>query len=294
MIGTQLIGSTRQSEPAAAGGRAALTGATRTIRQQGWGRVFLSLLVILLLVGISLPGLAAAAGETKKLVYDEAGLLTQDEYNELNAMANEYGAERETDIIIYTSPNEAGADVMKMTQDFYDEMGPGYDKQHGNAVILTLDMNNREIYLAGFYKAKEYLGDSRLDKIRNRITPNLSDGNYEQAFATYIKTAHDYMGYKPGVNPDNILFKLWFQVIVAIAIGGGIVSWMAYNAGGRVTVQRQTYEDGSTSGVLDHRDQYIRTTVTRRKIEKSSSGGGGGGGGTTGGGHSHSGSRGSF
>jgi uncharacterized protein len=253
----------------------------------------LPLLVIFLLLGISFPGFAAAAGETKKLVYDEAGLLTQDEYNELNAMANQYGAERETDIIIYTSPNEAGADVMKMTQDFYDEMGPGYDKQHGNAVILTLDMNNREIYLAGFYKAKTYLGDARLDKIRNRITPNLSDGNYEQAFATYIKTAHDYMGYKPGVNPDNILFKLWFQVIVAIAVGGGIVGWMAYNAGGRVTVQRQTYEDGSTSGVLDHRDQYIRTTVTRRKIEKSSSSGGGGGG-TTGGGHSHSGSRGSF
>jgi len=272
--------------------RARISRPTRLIRLT---RLILPLLAVLLLLGFGQPGTAAAA-ETKKLVYDEAGLLTQEEYNELNAMANEYGAERETDIIIYTSPNEAGADVMRMTEDFYDELGPGYDKQHGNAVILTLDMNNREVYLAGFYKAEDYLDDGRLDKIRNKITPSLSDGNYEQAFATYIKTAHDYMGYRPGVNPDNILFKLWFQAAVAITIAGAVVGMMAYQSGGRVTVQRQTYEDGGTSGVLDHRDQYIRTTVTRHKIEKSSSGGGdgGGGGGTSSGGHSHSGSRGSF
>ncbi|MBC8079502.1 MAG: TPM domain-containing protein, partial [Gorillibacterium sp.] len=227
-------------------------------------------------------------------VYDEAGLLSQEEYDRLNLMANEYGAKRETDIVIYTSNNTESMDVMKMTQDFYDEHAPGYDKSHGNAVILTMDMKNREIYLAGFYKAKEYLDDGRLDKIRNKITPYLTSGDYELAFEKYIKTAHKYMGFRPGANPDNILFNGWFQLAVSLGIAGIIVGLMAYHSGGRVTVDRRTYEDAGTSGILEQQDQYIRTTVTKRKIEKSSGGGSGGGGGTSGGGHSHSGSRGSF
>lgn len=235
-----------------------------------------------------------AAAELKTLIYDEAGLLTQDEYNELNVMANKYGAERETDMIIYTSNNDENIDVMVMTQDFYDEQAPGYDKAHGNAVILTMDMRNRDFYLAGFYKGKEYLDDGRLDKINAKITPDLANGDYKLAFEKYITTAHRYMGFEPDVNPDNILFIGWFQLAVSLGVGGLIVGLMAYRSGGRVTVNRQTYEDASTSGVLDHRDQYLRTTTTRRKIEKNNGGGSGGGGGTTGGGHSHSGSRGSF
>ncbi|TCZ75460.1 hypothetical protein E0485_17160 [Paenibacillus albiflavus] len=236
--------------------------------------------------------MAAAAGE-KKLIYDDAKLLTPQEYNELNTMANEYGAKRETDFIIITTKNTDNIDIEKMTGDFYDQNGPGYDKPHGNAAILALDMRNRDVYLAGFYKAKAYLDDGRLDKIRNKITPDLSDGNYKLAFETYIKTSYKYMGFEPGVNPDNILFNIWVQLGGALAIGGIVVGIMAYRSGGRVTVNSHTYEDASTSGIVDRQDQYIRTTVTKRKIEKSS-GSGSGGGGITGGGHSHSGSRGKF
>lgn len=236
----------------------------------------------------------AAAADAKPLIYDEAGLLLPEERESLQAMAAQYGAERETDMIVFTTLNPDNIDVMKLTQDFYDEKAPGYDKPHGNAVLLTMDMKNREVYLAGFYKAEQYLDDDRLDRIRSRITPDLSAGAYASAFQTYVETAHRYMGFPPGVNPDNLLFRGWFQLAVALAVAGLVVGLMAYRSGGRVTVHRQTYEDAGTSGVLKHRDQYIRTTVTKQKIVTNSGGSGGGGGGRTGGGHSHSGSRGSF
>ncbi|WP_193556091.1 TPM domain-containing protein [Paenibacillus ginsengarvi] len=240
---------------------------------------------------------AMAAKESKQLIYDDAKLLSPEQYGELNAMANRLGAKRETDIIIVTSKNDGNVDVIKMTQDFYDEHALGYDKPHGNAVILMMDMKNREVYLAGFYKAKELLDDARLKKIRTRISPDLTSGDYQLAFKTYIQTAYDYMGYRAGVNPDNLLFNIWFQLIVSLVIGGVIVWIMVRNSGGRITINRQTYEDSRTSGVLERHDQYLNTTITKQKIEKNNgrgSGGGGGGGGTTGGGHSHSGSRGSF
>jgi uncharacterized protein len=236
-----------------------------------------------------------ATTEMKPLIYDEAGLLNQEEYDVLNAMANQYGAERETDIIIYTTLNPDNRDVMKMTQDFYDDHGPGYDRSHGNAVILTMDMRNREVYLAGFYKAERYLDDDRLTKIRHEISPDLTNGNYGLAFQKYILSAHKYLAIRPGVNPDSIFFKGWLHLAVALGLAAMIVGKMVSNSGGRVTVNRQTYEDANASGVLEHRDQYLHTTTTKRKIEKSSSSSSsGGGGGTTSGGHSHSGSRGSF
>ncbi|MCM3041550.1 TPM domain-containing protein [Paenibacillus motobuensis] len=256
--------------------------------------------IILLLVGylFSPVPFATAAVETKKLIYDKANLLTEEEYLELNKLANELGAKRDTDIMLITTNNDQNLDVVAITQNFYDNQAPGYDKPHGNTVLLTLDMRNREVYIAGFYNAKQYLGDDRVDKIRGKISSDLSAGNYKQAFEEYIQSSYEYMGIKPGVNPDNILFNIWFQLGGALAIGAIVVGIMAARTGGRVTVSRRTYEDGSTSGIVGKEDRYIRTTVTKQKIEKSSgsssSSGGGGGGGITGGGHSHSGSRGSF
>lgn len=235
---------------------------------------------------------------TKTLIFDKAGLLTREEAEELNALANRLGAKRETDIIIVTTDNPDQEDVMVLTQNFYDEMAPGYDRPHGNAVILTVDMYHREIYLAGFYKAEQYLDDSRLDLIRDQIIPYLSDGDYRTAFEIYIKKAHQYMGIRPGVDPENLLFQTWFQLTISCIIGGVVVGMMAYHSGGRVTVNHRTYEDKSTSGVVKQYDRYLRTTVTKRKIPENDSRpggwGGGGGGGVTRGGHSHSGSRGSF
>lgn len=236
----------------------------------------------------------AEAANTKKTIYDFAGLLNKDEVQQLEEISNKYSSERETDFIILTTNDTKGKDIVKYMQDFYDENALGYDKPHGNTAILTIDMQHRDVYLAGFYKAKKYLDDSRLDLIREKITPDLSDGNYYDAFETFIKTSYKYMGFEPGVNPDNILFNIWFQILSSIGIAGIVVGIMLYNTGGKVTINARTYEDTNTSEVLQRKDQYIRTSISKQKIQKNDNNGGGGGGGTSSGGHSHSGSRGSF
>lgn len=269
------------------------------MKRSRWMLAMLLVLVVALTVPVQ-SALAAAAGTatTKKLIVDDAALLSQQDYDELNALANEYGAKRETDIVIYTSKNAANTEVMELTEDFYDQQAPGYDKPHGNAVILTLDMKNRQVYLAGFYKAKQYLDDGRLDKIRNKLTPDLTNGDYAGAFQTYITTAYKYMGVRPGANPDNILFNIWVQCVVALIVAGLIVGVMVFRSGGRVTVNAKTYEEAGTSKIVGEHDQYLRTTITKQKIEKKTNNGGGsgggGGGGVSKGGHSHSGSKGSF
>lgn len=252
--------------------------------------------LFLLTVYLVAPSGIVKAADDKPLIFDEANLLSPEERHELNAMAIEYGAERETDFMILTVNRVENDEVETWTENFYDEYAPGYDKPHGNTAILTIVMDTNDVHLEGYYKAEKYLDSGRLTKIRNKITPDLSRGNYKQAFEKYIKTAHRYMGFEPDMNPDNIIFNLWFQLGTAAAIGAIAVGVMAYRSGGRVTVNSRTYEDTSTSGILNQQDRYVRTTVTKQKIERntSSGSGGGGGGGVSSGGHSHSSSSGKF
>ncbi|MCJ7841994.1 TPM domain-containing protein [Lederbergia sp. NSJ-179] len=235
-----------------------------------------------------------AASATKQRIYDEAGLLTEQETEQLEALAEEYSVKRETDFIILTTKDTKGKDIIPYMEDFYDEKGLGYDQKHGNTAILTVDMQHRDLYLAGFYKAEKLLDDHRLDLIRDKITPAMSNKDYFTAFQTFILTADEYMGIRFGLSPNNLLFQLWFQALVAVGLGAVIVGGMAYTSGGRVTINNKTYEDLDTSRVLRRKDQYIRTRTTKRRKPQNNSSGSSGGGGRTSGGHSHSGSRGSF
>jgi len=256
-------------------------------------------MLLLLVFGIGLmstpQAIQAASGP---LVYDYAELLSDEEEAALAGLAARLGANRETDFIIITLDGTGGMDIQDYVAHFYDETAPGYDKPHGNAAILAIDLKERDVFLAGFGKAETRLDSGRLDKIRTKITPSLSEGDYYEAFEKYVKLAHQYMGYRPGVNPDNILFKFWFQAAVSLVVAGAAVGVMAINSGGRVTVNARTYLDETRSGIVAKHDRFINKTVTRTKIEKPSSGGGsfggGGGGGVTPGGRSFSSSRGKF
>ncbi|MEK3886003.1 TPM domain-containing protein [Bacillus sp. FSL K6-3431] len=258
-------------------------------------RMGLFLIAILLIIPV-IANNTLAANETKQHIYDSANLLNQDEIENLEEMANKYSAKRKTDFIILTTNDTEGKDIVPYMQDFYDENAPGYDKPHGNTVILTIDMQHKDVEVAGFYKGEKYLDNERATLVREKITPDLSNENYEQAFQTFITTSYNYMGIKPGISPDNILFNIWFQIIASLALAGMIVGVMVYNSGGKKTINEKTYRDINSSKVLQRKDTYIRTSTSKRKkpSNNSSSGGGRSGGGVTGGGHSHSGSRGSF
>lgn len=264
-------------------------------------KIYLKLILFVALIFTIIVSSQAGAFHTKRRIYDFAGLLNGEEIEELESISEKYSAKRETDFIILTYSDPKGKDIVEYMQDFYDEEALGYDKPHGNAAILTVDMKNREVYLAGFYKGEKYLDDYRLDLIRDKITSDLSRGDYFNAFHTFIKTSYKYMGIRPGVNPNNILFNLWFQIAASLGIAGIAVGIMALNSGGRITVNAATYQDSVNTRVIDRRDIHLRTTVTKRRKpsnNKSNSGGGSGGirsgGGVTKGGHSHSGSRGKF
>src|SRR5699024_897380 len=172
------------------------------------------------------------ASSSKSFVYDEANILTDEEIAKLDLLEVQYSEKRETEFIILTTNDTDGKDIEQYLQDFYDANAPGYDRPHGNAAILALDVDVREVYVAGFYHAEKYLDNDRIDSLLDQITPDLSDEQYYEAFQSFITISNRYMGFKPGIDPEFIFFKWWFQLLVSIGVGALIVKMMLRHTGG--------------------------------------------------------------
>lgn len=242
-------------------------------------KIFFS--TILLTLFFVVPINAAPAN----FIYDYAGILNDTDKTELEQIASKLSAETNTSLIVLTTNDTEGLYIREYMANFYDENHLGFNQSNGNTAILSLDINNRDIYLAGFHKAEEHLDNSRIDKILDKVTPYISNGDYVEGFKVYMEETSYYLELKAGYNPDNIFYKLWFQLLISVLIGALVVGIMIATRGGRVTVNHTTYADLEHSGVVNAEDRYVTTHIT--KVKKPSSNNKGGG--MTGGGTSFSG-----
>ncbi len=278
------------------------------------------LLFLLIFLLIPIQTLAS----TNQKIHDFAELLSADEVRELEAIANQYSNESQVDIVVITTRGTGGREIEIYIDDFYEERRLGYNPRHGDAVILAIDMQARDIMVASYSEARKYIDDYRAEIIRDEITPYLSEGNFFEAFKQFIELTNHYMGIEPEVQSsptptpspgyssdvnynrnhqpaeDNIFFELWFQLLASVVVGGVTVGIMGYYSSGRKTTNARTYLDEGRSAVTASHDRFVRKTVTKTKKPSSNNKGGGGGFGgggggfTGGGGRSFSGSKGKF
>ncbi|GIO25143.1 YgcG family protein [Oceanobacillus sp. J11TS1] len=255
------------------------------------------LITFSVLILLSLCILPSAFAE-KQYIYDDANIFTDNERADLEQKAAAYSEENEIDILILTKDESDGRDIGDYIDDFYDEQGPGYDKTHGDTVIMGLDFSggagDRDVDIGGFYKGEKYVDNDRAQQLANDLVPDLSADNFYDASLLYFEKVDRYMDVNPIVSPDSIFLQTWFHLLAAVIIGVIIVGSMIFNMGGRVTVNANTYLDANNSRVKSKSDRYLRKSVTKTKIQKNSGGGSGGGTRITGGGHSRSSGRAKF
>lgn len=270
----------------------------------------------------------SADSEISQHVYDKAELLSTTEQEELEQMCIDYGTKAGIDIMILTHNDPNAVYAEDYIENFEDELPVG------DRVYILLDMQNRDVFMEGYGKAETYIHSKRISAIIEEITPDLSAGNYYDAFATYIERSaaymtddselnydHDYTTGRPQSSDPNapnydatwrgdsgsgsteltdILSNVWVQLLAAIVIGIITVSVMAFHSSGRMTASSANYIEQKNSGLIGRRDDYVRTQVTRvRKPQNNNNNGGGfnaGGfrGGVSGGGRSHSSGGGKF
>ena len=254
-----------------------------------YGRVIAFLLIMLFcLFAIPMGNKADAA---KQRVYDYGNLLTASEKKNLEEKAAEYSNKRDIDFYIITHERENGnkSDAQDYLEVFYKDKL----KSKGNAAILSYidDVpGEKDLYIGGYRKAEKSLNNDRIDILLDKIVPHFANDEYAKGSEKYLDLGYQYSGIRFGLSPKSILFKTWFQLLMALGVAGIVLWSMLRNIGGRVTVNGSTYNDAGHSKVLDEYDRYITTTVTRvRKPENNDNNSMGGGGGFSGGGPSHSG-----
>lgn len=279
-------------------------------------------LAVFLVLGISCKIIAANRTSTgfvrsnpectTERVFDYADVLTREEEEQLReqiaAAENACG----TDIVIvtlnesleeyarmYGTKQGTGTSIdavagiepyqytMVFADDFYDEEAFGYNKPHGDGVLL-LDNWYREAdgkiysWMSTSGKAQTELSSEDIDEILDQSLEYVDD-DPAYAYGRFVELVEVCMG--PGEALDKVLGG-WISVAIGLVAG---VIFLGVNFGarrGKKTVETRTYVKNGSPNIKERQDLFLTKTVTRRKIETQSSGGGGH---TSSGGFSHGG-----
>lgn len=245
-------------------------------------------IISLFLVVFLCAALATAVFATQAnayFVYDDAALLTSAEAAALEEKLSTISSTYNAQVVIVTVDSAEGMDVDEYLELVYDSMGFGYgDNKDGVLLLVCMDPRQWRILSNGY--AGDAITSSDIDTIGDAFVPDLSDGNYAEAFDIFADQCEYYLnGYLNGF-PFDAGATLLTCLIVGLVVGLIVVLIMR---GQLKSVRAQTganvYVKPGSMQVAVRNDIFLYRQVTRVKKESnSSSGRSSGGSRSTGGG----------
>lgn len=232
-----------------------------------------ALLFAFIIIYFTNPQQVNAAAVTDIYIEDQADIFTPSQEEALTKEMKRLQEKYDMDFVILTT-NGRGGYTAKQVIDNYVDFHCDLNILSEDVVISLRDVNDRWIEIRGYGKGETYITDSRVDRILDNMTPDLLADRYYDAYSVFLDNVDTYLNRHP-----NPLTWTWVQILIGLAIGGMITASMVYHSKGKITTHFRTYLDKENSGLVARRDIYIRTTVSRTKIQSSSSGGGRSGGG---------------
>ena len=239
-------------------------------------KVSMILLVVFLWV-VALP--AFAAGEVPRLV-DNADLLTPSEEQTLLSTLDEISLRQQVDVVVVTVDSLGYKSPMQYADDFYDENGYSYD-----GVLLLVSMEERDWYISTCGYGITAFTDAGLEYISDQFLPDLSDGDYSEAFMTYAELCDEFItrarsgrAYDRHDLPRgdfNFLASLVIATVVGFAVAFIVTGVMR---GQLQSVRAQStaanYVKPGSMNVSQAQDLFLYHRVSRRPRPRDSSSGG--------------------
>lgn len=246
------------------------------------------------------------------LVVDYADLLTDEEEEELLAMAREISDRQACDVVILTNDDLGGKTATAFADDFFDYNGYGQGPEE-SGILLLVSMGQRDYALSTKGFGITAFTDYGLEVLTDSFLSKLSSGNYYGAFRAYLEKSDELLTMARNGEPldtntaakKNLRTFLFspFGVLILLSIGFGLALIpMAVMRSKLKTVRKQQYANSYVRNGSLHltrqKDTFLYHNTTSRVIETESRGGGGGGGGSSvhfsSSGSSHGGSSGKF
>ena len=245
-------------------------------------KLFAALVLALMLFCQAMPLMAAVNPEN--LVNDEAGILTVEERDALEARAqelfDEYGLEARI-LIVPSMGEETDAYEFAKTQYTTYGFGAGEEK---SGILLMLSMEARDYALIAHGEGNEVLTDYGNEEMANSFLGYFANDNWSTGFNDYLYTAdkYCYSYYVEGKAYDEMsttVFAMWCMAL----FGAPFIGWIAIRKmkADMQTAKEQTnaenYVDLENAFKLTNQSDdfiYTQTIVTKRpKSDGGSSGG---------------------
>lgn len=267
-----------------------------------WKKILASFTLLALFCCMSVKAFAADL----PLIVDNASLLSDGEItdleNRLNQVSDQYGM----DVAIFTESNGDISSAMEAADDYFDYNGFGRGSD-GSGLVLYLNMETRDWWISTKGQAIRVFTDYGISYIGDEIVSDLSDGDYYDAFNTYVDLCGKFLEQAQNGKPYDVdnkvkdpfpfIFTLFGSLFTGFIIGGvyicilkGQLKSVSPNDSAR------DYIVGGSMKVTTAREvlMYKHVSKTRRTESSSSSSSGGSSTHTSSSGSTHGGGGGKF
>lgn len=164
-----------------------------------------SLSIFLLLMVFLIPNSVWAQNvDVSEKIYDYADLLSNEEEEKLHSQVMDFIEKYDMDMVFVTiNENPYGIsdeDTELYTEEFYDNNGFGVGKTK-DGIIILIDMSNRYSYISTTGEAILVFDDIRIDLMLDNAYFYLKDGEYYNAFDSFLNDASSFA--KHGIPESN-------------------------------------------------------------------------------------------
>ena len=244
----------------------------------------------------------------KERLLDDADLLTDGEESLLLDKLNDVSNKWNCNVVVLTVDNHSGP-IQDYADDYFDYNGFGADF-NDNGILFMLSMYDREWAISTSGRAQYAFTDYGQEYLFDQMRGDLADGDYYDAFVTYVNvcdrllemdsqgTPYD-IGTKEPVTASGILVR-----ILGSIFGGSLVALIPLLKMKsdlktvRMAANASQYQESQGIRLTRQEDRFVRKTLHKTPIPKDNDSRGSSGGGSTlhtsSSGHSHGGSHGHF
>lgn len=219
-------------------------------------------------------------------VYDEAGLLSDTEEEELDNQIYALIEDTGWNIYAVTIDDAQGFSTAAFADALYENWA-GIDT---DGFLVLIDMDNREIYLSTSGIAVRYLYDERVERVLDAGYSYVSNGEYASCLSEMIGSVEYYYG--KGIPEDQYNYDVetgaisqyyvltWMEAVpvllLAALVGLGIYKGISKSYLLNGTDYEYPYTKYGNVNLTKHADHFLRQSVVHQRIQTNTGGGGGG------------------
>ena len=237
-------------------------------------------------------------------VVDMADLLDNSEEAALLSMLDEISIRQELDVVVVTVNTLDGKTPMDYADDFYDYNGYGFGENR-DGVLLLVSMEDRDWWISTTGYGITVFTDAGIEYISEKFLPDLSDGNYADAFTTYAELCDEFITQARTGEPydtNNLPkepFNVFTSLLISLAVGILVSLIVTGKMKGKLKTVRmqpaaEEYVRNGSMLVTESSDLFLYSHVDRRVKSKDNDSGGGSSTHTSSSGSSHGGGGGKF